>query len=317
MPQESAAARLSWILLASFAALAAAAAPGQHPEESGWRVLDVEDGRDLLHGGRLVLRHLTRFDPEKPADTFRTYDHVAGFHGEGFLTKGPGGKHPHHMGVFAGWNATAVGKDVFDFWHGKNGVTLRHRAYEDPGPPADGEGRMRSVTEWRAGDGRPVVIEDRRVTARLESADVLVLDYEIALAAAGPEPVTLGGDPHHAGFQFRAAQEVADREKETLWLRAEGAKAGKDDVWEDCAWAVCRFTVQGHPGAVQMSDHPSNPRPTSCPTRAYGRFGFFFRARLEPGVPLRLRYRLVVMDGSRPEAADAGSWAARHAAFAR
>ncbi len=130
-------------------------------------------------------------------------------------------------------------------------------------------------------------------------------DYELRLEPApGIPSVALEGDAQHAGFQFRAVAEVAEREKETTWLRSGAATGGKDDLWTDTRWVACRYTVGGVPVVVLHCDHPSNPKPVVYSTRAYGRFGAFFERTLEAGRPLTLRYRLVVLPGDQERSFD-------------
>ena len=69
-------------------------------------------------------------------------------------------------------------------------------------------------------------------------------------------------------------------------------------MWSDCHWVVNRFAVEGHPYAVMHMNHPGNPGKTVYSTRNYGRFGAFARHRLQEGEPLRLRYRLIILDAA-------------------
>ena len=101
-------------------------------------------------------------------------------------------------------------------------------------------------------------------------------------------------DPHHAGFQIRVADEVAERE-DARYLRPPSAHGGKDDVWHDCPWVVGLFTIEGREVAIAHLSHPENPKPLVYATRPYGRFGACFDADLTADAPLHLRYRLILV----------------------
>lgn len=119
-------------------------------------------------------------------------------------------------------------------------------------------------------------------------------------------PVKLDGDVQHAGFHFRAAEEVQKTAKDTKYTLPEGAKPlmGKNDkpvadVYENTNWVVCSFLIGEKRYAVGHFNDPKNPTPLQYSTRAYGRFGAFSKAEVKPDAPLNLRYRLVVTDGAR------------------
>jgi hypothetical protein len=275
--------------------------------------------RDLLFGKQPVYRYMTKYDPADHANTFKPFHHVAGFHDEGFITKGPpGGLYPHHRGIFFGFK-TQHG----DFWHCPD-VHQEHTGYryedEGTGPLA---ARAVSTVDWVGKDNRSVVRDTRDVTAERVSADELVLDYDLTVASLGGD-VQLTGDPQHAGFHFRAAQEVADAKPPgakvtaggATYVRPPTAKLTKNDEWLDCPWVSCTFTIQGHPYTVLHMDHPSNPKPTTYCTRAYGRFGAFFIDTVKESTPMHLKYRVVVLDGAVHKDLSQDELSARYADFA-
>ncbi len=295
-------------------------------------VTNFKDGdgfRDLPQ----VYRHINRYDPADHNNTFKPFHHIFGMHGEGLITNGPGrddwGKagenirFPHHRGLFFGFNKTPYG----DFWHGKDGVSQRHRAYvaerEFAGPFV---AREVSVSEWTTKDGKAVIRDTREVTSWRVNDKHVVLDFEIALESLTGEAIPLEGDPQHAGFQFRAANEVGDapatqpsatapglaatspattRRATTgggsaVYLRPSSAVGTPNDVWENCPWVHCSFTIKGNPYGVTHMDAPTNPKPTVYSTRAYGRFGAFFGSeKVLPDKPLKLRYRIMVRSGAQ------------------
>mgnify|MGYP001610441291 CR=1 FL=1 len=291
--------RVSYVL--TLAGASAGSGTGFHYDEgTGYR--------DLLYAGRPVWRHVTAYDPARHEETSKVFHALFGTKEDrrDFITKGPGGFYSHHRGLFIGWRDVEAGGKHYDFWHCPD-VALRHRNYlparELAGPVV---AREAAVNEWTDQSGAAVVRETREVTTWRAREGEWVLDFVFALeAAAGP--VGLGGDAQHAGFQFRAAQEVADR-KDAAYLRPASARGTGDDLWEDCSWAACCFDARGRSYTVLHIDHPSNPRPMTYSTRDYGRFGSFFTASITPGTPLELRYRVRVRDDNASPAWCQGAY---------
>jgi len=236
------------------------------------------------------------------------------------LTKGAGGKFSHHRGVFLGWGKTSAGERKANFWHMPPTESSQRLVGYDlarrmAGPVA---ARSSSTVRWYTKDGEALVEDEREVTT-WRVMDGWLLDYVIELRSLGGE-VVLDGDPPHAGFQFRAAQSVAEANS-CAYLRPESGVHQGNDNWADCAWVAGRFPIDGRQYEVAFFDHPDNPRPTVYNTRAYGRFGPFFRATLKEGEPLVVRYRLLVRtlpDGAGPALVErtAEGLAREHASYA-
>jgi hypothetical protein len=278
---------------------------------AGWSFGGADGAREVLFAGQPVLRHMTAWDPARRADTFKPYLHVLAFDGKTLLTKGPGGKFTHHRGVFIGWNKTNFAGKDYDFWHCKN-VERRHASYLAAEEKADAaQATLVSLTDWPTAEGQTVISEKQTVTARELAPGLRQLDFTFVLSAPNG-PVKLGGDPQHAGFHFRAAEEVETHEKDTRYVRPPTATGGKNDVWADCPWVVCDFTVGEKRYAVMHMNAPTNPAPAVFSTRAYGRFGAFFTSEVTPEKPLKLQFRLLVADAA---AAAQEDWAARYAAW--
>lgn len=255
-----------------------------------------------------VLRHFVPdYDTESHETEFKHFQHLYVPGTDTLLTKGPGGKFSHHRGLFIGWNKTRRGDGRWDFWHGRDGAHLRHREFV----PTQSRGQVAhvsstSIADWTGKDGDVVVTETRRIVAWQQPGHRSLLDIEITLEAQGDagQVVELRGDPQHAGFQFRAAQEVAERAKETKYIRPSTAVGKKNDVWESIDWCAIDLPrtigdgedAKTHRILVQHIDHPANPRPIVYSTRDYGRFGSFFETDLKVGEPLTLRYRVFVSD---------------------
>ena len=124
--------------------------------------------------------------------------------------------------------------------------------------------------------------------------------------------VTLDGDAQHAGFQFRAANEVAlpEGQKLTYYLRPDG----KDELGAtrnpprgdpknapefDLPWNVMSFVVDGQRFSAVYIDSPKNPQPSNFSERNYGRFGSWFgKQELKAdGPPLEITYRVWLQRG--------------------
>ena len=77
----------------------------------------------------------------------------------------------------------------------------------------------------------------------------------------------LDGDPQHAGFQFRASQDVADKTaKQTYYLRPDGKdEPGKFRNWPgdkehvDLPWYALSFVLDDQRYTAAISNHPEQP----------------------------------------------------------
>lgn len=284
-------------------------------KQEAWTQVDGEGFRDVLFNGKTVLRHMNAWDPARRADTYKTYLHVFDFAGEKPITKGPGGQFTHHRGAFIGWNKTTFDGKTYDFWHCPN-VERKHVKYLE----GSKGNTLVSVTEWPTPEGRVVISETQTVKATKLPDGALQLEFDFKLEAPNG-PVKLDGDVQHAGFHFRAAEEVQKTSKETKYTLPEGARQpGADkgkpaaDVYEGANWVVCSFLIGDKRYAVAHFNDPKNATPLQYSTRAYGRFGAFSKAEVKPDAPLNLRYRLVVTEGANEK--PAAEWQKQWDAFA-
>ena len=269
--------------------------------------VDGDGYRELLYGDTPIYRYVSKYDPADRENTFKPFHHLYGMHGEGFITKGPGGLYTHHRGMFFGFK-TQYG----DFWHCKD-VTQQHQKYLPDREHVDAKSATcAAVVDWVDKDGKAVVRETREVTVTRPSDDQEILDWTFTLESLRGE-IDLGGDPQHAGFHFRADNEVSGADQKAgktgtaTYLRQEGAKFTKNDEWLDTNWVACSFKVKDNPYVVVHMDHPDNPRPITYSTRSYGRFGSFMPMKVTEGKPLKLKYRIVLLEGkthANPQVAD-------------
>jgi len=266
-----------------------------------------------------LAEHVFAWDPDDLEATKKVFTHLWSADGAVRLTKGAGGDLPHHRGLFVGYNRTRLGDVRQDFWHCPldaegRGPTIRHdrfltaaelgdaawRTFASEFPDARHQ-RFGALARWVAADGVAWVAE-RRVVHAAAVDGFAVFDVDVTLQAL-VGPLSLDGDPHHAGLQVRLAQEVHDRADETTYLRPEGAVDQGNDVWADCEWAALLQTIGDRRMMVVHVDHPANPVGRYS-TRPYGRFGSCAPIELEEGASVRLRCRILVLEDEEVEGDD-------------
>jgi hypothetical protein len=213
--------------------------------------------------------------------------------------------YPHHRGLFYGWMKITYDGKQADTWHGRKGeFTEQGRVLAQEG----GEvlGRYRAGVAWHGQDGKTFATEEREVTAYHVPGGTLI-DFASVLKTDLPK-VKLDGDPQHAGFHFRANQEVAHKTKgQTYYLRPDGkGKSGQTRNWDaktrdpktvNLLWNAMSFVTHGKRYTALYLDHPDNPKEARYSERDYGRFGSYFEYELTPDRPLRVRYRAWVQEG--------------------
>jgi hypothetical protein len=277
---------------------------------------------ELVYGGvngkRKVLQYFNL--PHDPKDHFFTFKPFHNVYdpakGEVMLTNSSAktdkdGLYPHHRGLFFGFNRIGYGdKKTADIWHGTDNVYSQHD--KTLGTEAgEIEGRQRVAISWHGKDGQTFANEEREVTVYAIPGGTMI-DWSTMLTTS-LDRVRLDGDPQHAGFHFRANQEVAKNGKEnTYYLRPDGkGKPGETRNWEPGAkaaiskdprtvnlpWNAMSFVVGGQRYTVLRINLPDNPRETRGSERDYGRFGDYFEYDLTPANPLKLKYRVWVQDG--------------------
>lgn len=270
----------------------------------------AEQSRELRLGSRPVLRYmysqLDESTKEARSATFKPYHHMYDPAGKRLVTKGPGGLFPHHRGVFYGFNKIAYGPDgkqQADVWHCNNGEYQEHVEFlaEEAGPVL---GRHRLKINWRGRDKQVFAVETRELAAYNTPGGVLV-EFASVLTNPAKDPVKLAGDPQHAGFQFRASQDVPDKTKEqTYYLRPDGkGEPGKFRNWPDdkshvnLPWHALSFVLDDQRYTCCYLDRPDNPKESRFSERDYGRFGSYFEYEVSHDKPLRVNYRLWLQAG--------------------
>lgn len=286
--------------------------------ECRFQIEDVE-GRHLniLYNDEPLLRYMYEYDdstPERRLETYKPYYHVFSLD-RVLLTKGPGGLYPHHRGISIGWNKTRFQENTYDFWHLKN-VNQIHRSFieQTTGPDF---AMVTSLIHWVSPESVVVVKEAR--TVRLHQPDednTYIVDVTSTLTAPSSD-IYLGGDPEHAGVQFRPHNEVAERASEIAREKKEGTMTdiqklatrylfpdeGTDPKKDfDLPWVTAFFVRDSNPYSVTQLNHPSNPGPVIFSAyRDYGRFGAFFEKALDKGESFTTQFRFIIQEGSLPE----------------
>ncbi len=268
-----------------------------------WQIAPKESA-ELRFGGRPVLRYLCKpLDPTNRAETYKVFHHLYNPAGTAIMTKGPGGRYTHHRGIFFGFSRCSYeGAKRVDTWHCSGDTYLSHEGYlaQEAGPVM---GRHRVAVDWHGVAKKVFLKETRELTVYRLPGGTLV-EFASRLATTGRK-VKLDGDPQHAGFQFRASNEVAAKtSRQTYYLRTDGkGKPGGTRNWPgdkrmvNLPWNAMSFVVGGQRYTAVYLDHPKNPKPGRYSERNYGRFGSYFVHELEQGNDLLVNYRIWLQDG--------------------
>ncbi|MDA1212142.1 MAG: PmoA family protein [Planctomycetota bacterium] len=295
--------------------IAATTASVSAGEDATFRWNEATPGELLLsYGEQPVLQYQYAFDTsndETTHNTYKVYHHLFGPGTGTLLTKGPGGLYTHHRGLYIGWNKTETDGKSYDFWHCANGAHLRHeKIIEQEGN--ENHGSMTTEIHWNDADGNAVIIEERKVTITphtIDGAPAWQVDWQTTLHGQKPE-IKLHGDRQHAGFQYRAAQSVADSNG-ARYIRPEGFPeqpeafevddSGDPPRHINLGWTAMTSEIEGKRYTVEYFEDPTSPKPRLFSERPYGRFGAYFPTMLMQDEPLTLHYRLIVTTGDTPK----------------
>jgi hypothetical protein len=267
---------------------------------------------DLILGERhIVTYHYERLDESTPASRVRTYKvfhHVFSPKGDRIVTGGlnddPKVHSPHHRGIFYGFNRISYGDGKrADTWHCIDGAFQQHEGFlaTEQGPVL---GRQRVEISWHGKDAA-FAVEERELTVYNVPAGHLI-EFASRLRTVSGR-VRLNGDPQHAGFQFRAHNDVdAYTTNETIFIRPDGiGKPAETRNWDpqsregpvNLPWDAMSFVLGNKRYTVAYLDHPENPKEARFSEREYGRFGSYFEYTIEKDRPLTVNYRLWLQEG--------------------
>jgi hypothetical protein len=284
--------------LAKGESLKLAARFSSEPASGGFAWQEVpEQYAELSFDGRPVMRYMClKLTPENRDEAFKVYHHLYNPAGTRLVTKGSGSRYTHHRGLFFGYCKVTYEGGKADTWSGRN-TPETHGGYlaSDAGPVL---GRHLVQVDWQGSEGDVYLKEERELSVYNVPGGTLV-DFTSHSATTGG-PIKLDGNAPHAGFQFRAAAEVAEEtEKETYYLRPDGRGEPGAAVASayDLPWDAISFVIDEKRYTVVYLDRPDNPKPAEYNERTYGRFGSFFRYDLEKGKDLDVSYRIWLQDG--------------------
>ncbi len=268
--------------------------------DDGYRVVVNEgESADIVRpDGDPVLRYMYGRDkssPERTFDTAKVYAHVMAPGGQDTLTKGPGGRFPHHRGIFIGWNRIQYNGKRHDLWHVRNTEQAHQGFVETKGTATTGT--ITGDIAWVGVDG-DTILQEKRTYRVTSSADAYaVIDFVSELTATAGK-LELNGDPEHAGIQFRPSQQVAENKSASYTFHEAGIDPKKQ---RGLPWVANTFLVDGQTWTVQHMNHPSNPKGAIWSAyRDYGRFGPFSVIELDQGETVTLRYRFRITEGDAP-----------------
>lgn len=263
---------------------------------------------DLFYGTRPVMRYMCKpYDNSTErarVETYKVFHHVFDPTGSRIVTKGPGGLYTHHRGLFYGFNKVSYNGKNVDIWHCKGDAYQSHEGVlaKEEGPVL---GRHRIAIDWHGVGGKVFAKEQREMTAYSVPGGILIEFASRLESVVGK--VKLDGDPQHAGFHFRADNEVAAKtQKLTYFLRPDGrGKPGETRNWDkrtrkgpvNLPWNAMSFVLGGKRYTVVYLDKPTNPKEARYSERTYGRFGSYFEYELTPTKPLEVNYRIWLQEG--------------------
>jgi len=286
--------------------------PGPQAKLQAFRWHDTPgEFTELRFGDRPIMRYMCKAledsTPEARELTYKVFHHLFDPSGKRLVTKGPGGKYSHHRGLFYGFNRVTYGdgKKV-DIWHCKGDTHQAHAGFlsSEEGPVI---GRHRAKVMWYGvlseREDQLFAQEDREMMAYDVPGGILV-EFASRLSAIAAN-VRLDGDPQHAGFHFRADNEVAAQTSaQTYFLRPDGkGKPAETRNWPgrkdhvNLPWNAMSFVLGGKRYTVAYLDKPTNPKEARFSERDYGRFGSYFEYELDGSKSLDVSYRIWLQEG--------------------
>lgn len=191
--------------------------------EAGFNIVEKDCAySEIRYRDRPILRYVrVPLDESSREATYKVYHHLYDPSGSRLVTKGLGGLYTHHRGLFYGFNKVTYGTDKkVDIWH----CPVAFQSHEkflatEAGPVL---ARQQMEIAWHGLDKEVFATEQRELTVYNVPGGTLVEFASVLRTTDGP--ILLDGDPQHAGFHFRADNEVAEKtSKQTIFIRPDGA----------------------------------------------------------------------------------------------
>jgi len=289
--------------------------PAKYMGSAFTEVDEANESMEIVYGEPEAFRPVLKFmckplDESTPAtreQTYKVFHHVFDPEdGKKVVTKGPGGQFTHHRGLYFGFNKVFYneGKTKCDIWHCRGA----HQAFDSlvnlsMGPVM---GRQRLKIGWFGPEQERFADETREVSTFAVPKGTLIEFASRVETKVGP--IALDGDPQHAGFHFRADNEVSEKTKaQTYYLRPDGKdQPGKTRNWDaktrnaqsvNLPWNAMSFVLGDQRYTAVYLDHPQNPKEARYSERDYGRFGSYFEYEIREGKPLEVNYRVWLQRG--------------------
>lgn len=254
---------------------------------------------EVLNDGKPVARFVFGEGQLKP------YLHLYGRSGELITEWSAEQQFPHHRGIYIGWNKIESELGSADLWHLRSGEKMIAKDVRHTGSRSNAT--ILATIEWHAQkadeNGDTILLRETRELRISQPVEArTVVDAHFKLAAQ--RDLTLNGDLQHAGVHFRATHKLRERTKETryVWEPDRPGPGGKV-VSKDMKWARLIFPVGENWYTATQLNLPTNPT-EELSWRDYGRFGFFFKRKLEWSDELQLKYRFVIEPASAKAAED-------------
>ncbi len=281
-----------------------------------------DDATRLMIGDKPVIQYEHPvFDIDNNDATRKPYHHVFDPVGNGLITKGVGGTHSHHRGIFLGYylytGENRIEKannnvDRINIWAPSDGErSEHHRIMKEFAGPVMG-GHVLEIL-WVDQNENTLVREIREIRVFNQPRGEIMIDFSSQLLpTAGP--VKLSGDSHHGGVHFRAAEYVAENPESTIFIRPEhwshippeDENRGRTfpENLHITPWDAMVFHIGDRMYTASQFTHPDNPGKSEMGERKYGRLGYYFPYDLTEDDILNLNYRFWITVGQAPGKAD-------------
>jgi hypothetical protein len=227
--------------------------------------------------------------------------------------------HPHHRGLWFSHGDV----NGLDFWgnepsqdKGKAGRILLNKVVSVKS--GKDQGSLEAIFRWVDPQGKTLLTEDRTMTFY---SDPKLRQIDVDIRLDPKEKVTFG-DTKEGTFAIRLATGLEEKHSGTM-TDAEGRQKEKNVWGKRSPWVDYAGELNGEKLGIAIFDHPQNPRhPTYWHSRAYGLFAAnifglhdFYNDKskdgsmtIEPGQPLRFRYRVLIHPGDTQSAGIAAQY---------